>query len=317
MTPYIALTDERWFDFLSSRAVDGRVDEVNFWHPRAQRPLIKTMRPGDPVFFRLKKGRNVIVGYGFFAHFLVVGVDEAWSLFGWKNGDDSFAGFLGRIGGYRGEDLRRVENRRKPLGCTILRDARFWPDPSWMPWGAGRGWKPNIVQGKTERDPRRAQALLARIAADAAVQPADLMDRFEPLDVDERTWVERRVARREGQGTFKARLLDSYGQCAITGEHTRPVLDGAHIQPYLDPRSNHVQNGLLLTKEFHTLFDQGYVTVTPDYEVRVSSALHDRWNNGKRYYQYDGAPLRTPKDPAHWPSRAALEWHARQRFLGR
>lgn len=27
--------------------------------------------------------------------------------------------------------------------------------------------------------------------------------------------------------------------------------------------SNHVQNGVLLTEEFHTLFDRGYVTITP------------------------------------------------------
>lgn len=42
------------------------------------------------------------------------------------------------------------------------------------------------------------------------------------------------------------------------------VLDAAHIQPCLGPRSNHPQNGLVLTKEFHALFDRGYVTVTPE-----------------------------------------------------
>lgn len=316
MHPFIALTDDRWFDFLSTRAVGGRVDEVNFWQPRATRPM-KRMDPGEPVFFRLKRPHYAIAGYGFFAHFQVVPVEEAWSLFGWKNGDDSFAGFLQRIGGYRQEDLSIAANRRKPLGCSLLRDAHFWPDADWMPWGDEQGWKPNIVQGKTERDAHRASLLLGRIAGDAAARPADLADQFEPLEVDERTWVDRHVARREGQGTFKLRLLDSYGRCAITGERTRPVLDGAHIQPYLGPRSNHVQNGLLLTKEFHALFDEGYVTVTPDYEVRVSSALRDRWNNGVRYYSFDGQPLRRlPDNPVHRPSRAALDWHRQHRFLG-
>ena len=37
--------------------------------------------------------------------------------------------------------------------------------------------------------------------------------------------------------------------------------ESAHIQPYLGPRSNHVQNGVLLTKELHALFDAGYVTI--------------------------------------------------------
>jgi putative restriction endonuclease len=106
-------------------------------------------------------------------------------------------------------------------------------------------------------------------------------------------------------------VLDAYGRaCAITGEHTEPVLDAAHIQPYLGPRSNHVQNGLLLTKEFHTLFDLGYVTVTPEFVVRVSPSLSRDWQNGKRYYPYDGRALATvPAKHALRPSAEALAWH--------
>ena len=37
--PFIANTDRAWFDYLSSRAVDGRVDEVNFWQPKAKTPM--------------------------------------------------------------------------------------------------------------------------------------------------------------------------------------------------------------------------------------------------------------------------------------
>ena len=64
------------------------------------------------------------------------------------------------------------------------------------------------------------------------------------------------VAEWEGQGPFRLRMLDSHGRRAISGERTGPVLDGAHIQPYLGPRSNHVQNGLLLTTDLHALFDR-------------------------------------------------------------
>ena len=35
--PFVALTDKAWFDFLAKQAVDGVVDEVNFWSPRATR----------------------------------------------------------------------------------------------------------------------------------------------------------------------------------------------------------------------------------------------------------------------------------------
>lgn len=139
---------------------------------------------------------------------------------------------------------------------------------------------------------------------------------FHPLESDE---AEIRAARRRhrvGQRTFRARLLKSYGgQCAITREHTRPVLAAAHIQPYLGPRSNHLQNGLILTQEFHTLFDRGLVTVEPparrgdDYRLRVSNLLNELWNNGRRYREYDGRRLVVPERPELRPSREALEWH--------
>lgn len=314
MAPFVANTDRRWFDFLSTRLTDGVIDEVNFWQPRSTRPM-KKMRPGEPIFFRLKRPTYAIAGYGFFAHFAVQTIEMAWRLFGWRNGADSYAAFLDRLAGYRGVDLGDPAQRRRRMGCTIVRDVRLWPDHQWIPWHAERGWRPNIVQGRSASG-QNATDLLARIESDA-MQLADLLGDFHPLDVDQRTFVDRTVARRQGQGTFRLRLLSAYNGCAITGECTQPVLDAAHIQPYLGPASNHVQNGLLLTKEWHTLFDQGYVTVTPDFRVRVSEALRDVWNNGRRYYPYDGQQLaRLPDLPALRPSRDALAWHAEQRFMG-
>lgn len=312
MFPFIALTDDRWFDFLSTRARDGVVDEVNFWQPKAQVPM-KRMEPGEPVFFRLKHPEHKIVGYGFFARFTLLSVGLAWDTFGWKNGADSPTSFKQRIGLYRGHDVSLPEHADRELGCTLLRDARFWPDTRWIPWGETEGWARNIVQGKTEQDPARASRLLRQIEHDAASIPGDLAPppQFRLVELDERARRDRQVAAREGQGLFRLSLLGAYGgACAITGEHTEPVLDAAHIQDYLGPASNHVQNGLLLTKEWHALYDRGLVTVTPDYQVRVSPRIRDTWNNGHRYYGYDRKPLRLPEDVALRPSREALDWHA-------
>ena len=316
--PYVAITDKAWFDFLSGKAVSGRVDEVNFWSPLSTRPM-KRMAPGEPVFFRLKSPYYAIAGYGFFAHFSTLSLDEAWRLFGWRNGDPYETAFLQRIGKYRRLDLLEPRSPRNPMGCTVLRDARFWPQGSWLPWGAAEGWGSQIVTGKTERDPARAQLLLSRMANDALRQDveAELNPRFQLQDVDARARREAEFVVREGQGTFRARLLDAYGvRCAVTGEHTEPVLDAAHIQPYLGPRSNHVQNGLVLTKEFHALFDLGFVGITPDYRVRISPALRDRWHNGKRYYTYDDHPLVAIPGRLHeQPSRDALDWHMHNTFV--
>jgi putative restriction endonuclease len=321
LEPYIAQTDSAWFDFLYSRSnpETSRVDEVNFWSPSSKVPL-KRLDAGAPVFLRLKKGREVIAGYGFHAAHVVMSLRDAWQTFDWRNGDPDEVRFLQRIGRYRRIDL--VNDRsapRDPIGCTILRDVRFWPESRWIPWGAAQGWKPQAVRGGTERDPARASRLLSEISFDHAGPPEDLdPEPFQLLDVDERRLANSLQVQREGQGTFRARLLRAYGsRCAVTGEHTEIVLDAAHIQPYLGPRSNHPQNGLLLTKEFHALFDAGYVTVTPEHEVRVSARLYREWGNGHRYKPFDGGSLLVlPSVVAESPSAEALDWHGRKRFLG-
>ena len=313
---FVANTDRAWFDFLASRAEGGVVDEVNFWLPKAQRAM-KRHEIGEPVLFRLKKPDYQIAGFGFFVHFEVLDLDTAWATFGWKNGDPDKLRFFERIGGYRGADLfdRRVAHA--PIGCTVLREAHFWPEERWIPWREAQGWSPNIVQGATVRDAAQAAQLIQVMQRDLERLPGELSDGFTLVDVDHRELRTREAPAREGQGAFRLRLLNAYqGQCAITGEHTIPVLDAAHIQPYLGSRSNHVQNGLVLTKEFHALLDRGYVGVTPDYEVRVSAQLREQFKNGHRYYPFDGKKLaQLPRDTRDQPSRDALAWHLEHVFM--
>jgi putative restriction endonuclease len=316
--PIVLVTDLEWFDRLSREATGPlpvRLDEACFWHPRAQRP-VAAAAPGEVAFLKLKSPRNAIGGYGFFASFFIApDANWAWRTFGIRAGADSRADLARLLG-------RSEEEMRQPVGCTLLRDVTFWPDHRWLPWGLEQGF---IAQGNNRggrtKDADAAQLLLAAVAADGAERPADLNGAFRLVGVDERSRVVSERVAREGQGVFKARLLEAYGrQCAITGEHTEPVLDAAHIQPYLGPASNHVQNGLLLTSEFHTLFDNGLVAVEPptalrsEYRVRVSKTIRERWNNGRRYNQYDGHIFNAPVDASARPSREALEWHLAHRF---
>ncbi|MBL8693767.1 MAG: HNH endonuclease [Planctomycetes bacterium] len=315
MEPYIANTDHRWFNYLTSISAAGRLDEVNFWSPQAQRPM-KAMSPGAPVFFRLKSPISSIAGYGFFAHFAMMPMEEAWTCFGNKNGESERDLFFQQIGGYQEETMPLHQLAARSLACTILRPACFWPRDRWIRWAEGEGWSSNTVQGKTERDPVRASRILSEITYDHDVA-SEYSEEFSLIACDERKRAAAVAAMREGQGTFRARLLGAYrGACAITGEHTEPVLDAAHIQPYLGPRSNHVQNGIVLTKEFHTLFDMGLVAITSDYRVRVSSRIRERWHNGHRYYAFDNQPLKSlPANRAQRPSREALQWHTEKIFV--
>jgi putative restriction endonuclease len=148
-------------------------------------------------------------------------------------------------------------------------------------------------------------------------QPGALPQLFQ-TDPAERYGSERTVRPRLGQRTFRYALEQVYGQCAVSREHSLPALDAAHIVPYGDGGEHALGNGLLLRADIHRLYDAGYVTVTPDYEFKVSPRLREDYANGKVYYdlehQLTGRTIWTPDDPTLKPDPERLDQHARSRF---
>jgi putative restriction endonuclease len=136
-------------------------------------------------------------------------------------------------------------------------------------------------------------------------------------DASDRYGSPRLVAPRLGQGTFKVAVEKAYERaCAITDEHSLPVLEAAHIRPFASGGAHSVSNGLLLRRDIHRLFDLGYVTITPDGRFGVSRALRDEFANGRTYYALEGRPVRSPAIEADAPARELLEWHSREVFRG-
>ena len=87
-------------------------------------------------------------------------------------------------------------------------------------------------------------------------------------------WRSGHGAATSGQGIFRIGVTDAYDRaCAVTTEHSLPVLEAAHIRPYSEGGEHRVSNGLLLRSDIHRLFDKGYVTVTPDYRFLLSQRL--------------------------------------------
>jgi putative restriction endonuclease len=121
---------------------------------------------------------------------------------------------------------------------------------------------------------------------------------------------------RLGQGSFRVLVTDTYERrCAVTREKILPVLQAAHIRPVSRGGLHRIDNGVLLRSDVHTLFDRGYVTITPDQRFRVSRKLRDDFNNGEYYFQFDGADVWSPPTVADRPAAEALEWHADSVFL--
>ena len=89
----------------------------------------------------------------------------------------------------------------------------------------------------------------------------------------------------------------------MTGEKALPVLQAAHIRPVSAEGQHELSNGLLLRSDVHTLFDKGYVTVTPEERFRVSSRLHSDFDDGEHYFALDQAAVALPRRSEHQPSR--------------
>jgi putative restriction endonuclease len=122
---------------------------------------------------------------------------------------------------------------------------------------------------------------------------------------------------RLGQGAFRVLVTDTYNRrCAITQERTLPALEAAHIRPYGDGGAHEAQNGLLLRRDIHSLFDAGYVTVTPDLHFEVSRRIKEEFDNGRHYYELHGQTIHAPEDALRRPDAEALRWHNEHAYRG-
>ncbi len=218
-----------------------------------------------------------------------------------------------RIEKYRSRD--RVDPRAEyTVGCLMISEPVFFDREEWIPqpadWGRqtvqGAGYSLDSGEGR-----RIWLECLARARSSGREEGPAVMGE------------ERRYGRpilvepRLGQGTFRIAVTDAYGRaCALTGEHSLPALEAAHIKPFSAGGPHSVRNGLLLRSDIHRLFDRGYVTVAPDLHFEVSRRLKEEFENGRTYYPLHGTAIRVPRAAIERPARELLAWHNEEVYRG-
>ena len=153
--------------------------------------------------------------------------------------------------------------------------------------------------------PRRVESDLGLEFRNAQREASDRGDFDASSTADARKRVLAAIVRRQGQPAFRRALMEAYGaRCAVTGCEEPAALEAAHIVPYLGPQTHHVQNGLLLRADIHTLFDLGLLRIEPrSFCVRVAQGI------GEHYRDLEGQKLRLPARESDWPSVEALGAH--------
>lgn len=310
MKLWVGITDRDWFDLLASTP---DVDEVNFWQPSGGRNF-RALAPGELFLFKLHSPDNFIVGGGVFAHFSKLPVTLAWESFAEKNGARSLSQMRARIAKYRRADSSLKEDFE--IGCILLEQPFFLPRDSWIP--TGPAWHSNIVQGKTfDLEAVEGRSLWNRVQE--ALRASAVRESPMPAAAaaGERFGEPRLISPRLGQGSFRVLVTDEYERrCAVTGERTLPALEAGHIRPYSEGGEHRIDNGLLLRRDLHALFDRGYMTVTPKLVLEVSRRIREEFENGRDYYALKGRALRPPRNELSAPAAEYLAWHNESVFRG-
>jgi len=88
--------------------------------------------------------------------------------------------------------------------------------------------------------------------------------------------VESTVRRRRGQREFRFEMMKRFGEiCAFSGEQPPQVLEAAHINSFAETGRHELDGGLLLRRDFHSLFDAHLMTINPvSWRVEVAPRLH-------------------------------------------
>jgi len=302
--PVVAATDGDWFDHL--RALP-HLTEVNFWSPRIDPS--GALEPGELFLFKLHAPRNVIVGGGWFAHATILPCSLAWEAFGEENGAATLREMRARIARYTKRSAEEREDFH--IGCRILTQPFFLSEHAWIP--VDDIWPRNVVSFKTwstgEPDGMRLwDKVQDAISAPALPGFAEPVVRFgEPALVRPRL----------GQGAFRVLVTDNYRRmCAVTRERTLPALEAAHIRPFAEGGEHEASNGVLFRRDVHSLFDAGYVTITPKLDFEVSRRIKEEFEYGRQDYELRGRTVAASDDSRSVPDCAALTLHHEKVHLG-
>lgn len=300
----VAVTDSDWFETLRRQP---SLNEVNFWSPSDVN--FRALQPGELFLFKLHAPRNVIVGGGIFAYANILPCSLAWEAFQEANGARSEEEMRTQIAAYR--TVAPEDKSEFKIGCRILTQPFFFKESDWIP--VPQSWSPNIVSFKTYNtaDPDGLsvwEAVNDRLSRSRFADMIENQMRFgKPVLIEPRL----------GQGAFRVLVTDIYQRrCAVTQERTLPALEAAHIRPYRRGGNHEARNGLLLRRDIHSLFDAGYITITPGLHLEVSCRIKEEFENGRDYYAMHGNLINTPEVVAQQPDPAALSWHNEHCYRG-
>lgn len=192
-----------------------------------------------------------------------------------------------------------VASGRSGMGNASALDRRIWQELQ-------TNWDSVALEAAAEYE-----KLAAR---NDVVAGADLME-AAALPIEEGRTRAATVQVRVNQARFRKAVLASYNAtCCISGLQNEKLVIASHIVPWSQDNNNRLnpQNGLCLSALHDRAYDQGLITVMPDYKIRVSPKL--KVVKGDSFMadsllRFDKRAIGLPEKLR--PSPTFLEWHAK------
>ncbi|MEC7265117.1 MAG: HNH endonuclease, partial [Bacteroidota bacterium] len=129
---------------------------------------------------------------------------------------------------------------------------------------------------------------------------------------------ERVIKARINQSFFRSSILASYNYtCCITGLKNPELLIAGHIKPWSEDEKNRLnpRNGIAINGLHDKAFENGLMTITPDYKIKVSEQLlkeKDQSAIENFFVRYDGKEIFLPSK--FLPDVNFLIYHNNVRF---
>jgi len=120
-----------------------------------------------------------------------------------------------------------------------------------------------------------------------------------------------------GNAAFRRNVVKLYDQrCAfckmrVVGWDGVNIVDGAHIQPFVEFRDDRFVNGLALCKNHHWAFDHGWFGVDDDYRIVIPKErfMEEAAVESREMVAFRGEPIGLPEEREFRPSLEGLRWH--------
>lgn len=162
--------------------------------------------------------------------------------------------------------------------------------------------------------PYESEKLLAQIRNTTLEEEYKIENEDLPKEGEDR---ERVIKARVNQAFFRNMVLSAYNDtCCITGLTQRELLIAGHIKPWSLDKENRLnpRNGIAINALHDKAFENGLITITKDYTIKVSPIILKQENDEVKSFfsRYAGKKIILPSK--FLPDESLLEFHNTHRF---